>query len=43
MGVWRRQIVSSSLPAPRSGEDVVSLKKVHKGFGSRSIYEGLDF
>jgi len=22
---------------------VVSLKKVHKGYGSKSIYEGLDF
>ena len=30
-------------PAPRSGEDVVSLKKVHKGYGNRRIYEGLDF
>jgi ATPase subunit of ABC transporter with duplicated ATPase domains len=40
----RRQTVSFDfLPAPRSGEDVVSLKKVHKGYGNRSIYEGLDF
>jgi ATPase subunit of ABC transporter with duplicated ATPase domains len=40
----RRQIVEFEfMPAPRSGEDVVSLKKVHKGYGSRSIYEGLDF
>ena len=40
----RRQTVAFDfLPAPRSGEDVVSLKKVHKGYGSRSIYEGLDF
>src|SRR6266481_2610039 len=40
----RRQSVSFEfMPAPRSGEDVVSLKKVHKGYGSRSIYEGLDF
>ena len=40
----RRQTVSFDfLPAPRSGEDVVSLKNVHKGYGSRSIYEGLDF
>jgi ATPase subunit of ABC transporter with duplicated ATPase domains len=30
-------------PAPRSGEDVVSLKDVHKRYGSRVIYEGLDF
>jgi ATPase subunit of ABC transporter with duplicated ATPase domains len=40
----RREAVSFEFqPAPRSGEDVVSLKKVHKGYGSRSIYEGLDF
>src|SRR3984893_6243514 len=40
----RRQTVAFEfLPAPRSGEDVVSLKKVNKGYGSRSIYEGLDF
>ena len=40
----RRQTVAFDfLPAPRSGEDVVSLKNVHKGYGSRSIYEGLDF
>jgi ATPase subunit of ABC transporter with duplicated ATPase domains len=40
----RRQTVSFDFPpAPRSGEDVVSLKKVHKGYGSRSIYQGLDF
>ena len=30
-------------PAPRSGEDVATLKAVHKSYGSRSIYEGLDF
>ena len=30
-------------PAPRSGEDVVSLKGVHKAYGARSIYAGLDF
>ena len=40
----RRQTVSFDfLPAPRSGEDVVSLKKVQKGYGNRSIYDGLDF
>jgi ATPase subunit of ABC transporter with duplicated ATPase domains len=40
----RRQSVEFEFqPAPRSGEDVVSLKRVHKGYGSRSIYEGLDF
>src|SRR6266481_5470900 len=40
----RRQTVAFDfLPAPRSGEDVVSLRKVHKGYGNRSIYQGLDF
>ena len=40
----RRQTVAFEfLPAPRSGEDVVSLKNVHKGYGSRTIYQGLDF
>ncbi|PDT01745.1 glycosyl transferase family 1 [Rhizobium chutanense] len=40
----RRQSVAFEFqPAPRSGEDVVSLKNVHKKYGSRSIYEGLDF
>jgi ATPase subunit of ABC transporter with duplicated ATPase domains len=40
----RRQTVAFDfLPAPRSGEDVVSLKSVHKSYGSRKIYEGLDF
>ncbi len=40
----RRQTVLFEFPpAPRSGEDVVSLKNVHKGYGSRTIYEGLDF
>ena len=40
----RRETVSFKFsPAPRSGEDVASLKNVHKGYGNRSIYEGLDF
>jgi ATPase subunit of ABC transporter with duplicated ATPase domains len=40
----RREAVSFEFqPAPRSGEDVVSLKQVHKGYGSRRIYDGLDF
>jgi ATPase subunit of ABC transporter with duplicated ATPase domains len=40
----RRQTVAFDfLPAPRSGEDVVSLKKVHKTYGVRTIYQGLDF
>ncbi len=40
----RRQIVNFEFqPAPRSGEDVVTLKSVHKRYGSRTIYDGLDF
>ncbi|WP_027998852.1 ribosomal protection-like ABC-F family protein [Sinorhizobium arboris] len=40
----RRQTVAFDfLPAPRSGEDVVNLKNVHKAYGSRAIYDGLDF
>ena len=40
----RRQTVAFDFaPAPRSGEDVVSLKGVNKAYGSRSIYDGLDF
>jgi ATPase subunit of ABC transporter with duplicated ATPase domains len=39
----RQTVVFEFQPAPRSGEDVVSLRQVHKRYGSRSIYEGLDF
>ena len=40
----RRQSVQFDFPpAPRSGEDVVSLKNVHKAYGERSIYVGVDF
>src|ERR1700758_4882788 len=40
----RRQTVAFDfLPAPRSGEDVVNLKNIHKSYGSRRIYEGFDF
>ncbi|HTO65697.1 MAG TPA: ABC-F family ATP-binding cassette domain-containing protein [Bradyrhizobium sp.] len=40
----RRQTVAFEFQvAPRSGEDVVSLKNVHKAYGSRAIYQGLDF
>jgi ATPase subunit of ABC transporter with duplicated ATPase domains len=40
----RRQAIAFDFqPAPRSGEDVVSLKNVHKRYGRRTIYEGLDF
>ena len=40
----RRQTVLFEFPpAPRSGEDVAKLDRVHKKYGSRTIYDGLDF
>ncbi|GLQ37104.1 glycosyl transferase family 1 [Rhizobium albus] len=30
-------------PAPRSGEDVATVKGVHKSYGDRTIYDALDF
>jgi ATPase subunit of ABC transporter with duplicated ATPase domains len=40
----RRQTVSFDFPpAPRSGDDVAVLKNVQKSYGSRSIYDDLDF
>jgi ATPase subunit of ABC transporter with duplicated ATPase domains len=40
----RRQTVAFDfLPAPRSGDDVINIKNLHKSYGSRVIYEGLDF
>jgi ATPase subunit of ABC transporter with duplicated ATPase domains len=40
----RRQTLSFDFPpAPRSGDDVVSLKAVGKRYGERVIYDGLDF
>jgi ATPase subunit of ABC transporter with duplicated ATPase domains len=40
----RRQTVAFDFPPPpRSGEDVVALKNVYKGYGSKRIYDGLDF
>ena len=40
----RRQTIAFDFPpAPRSGEEVVGLKNVHKSYGARIIYEGLDF
>jgi ATPase subunit of ABC transporter with duplicated ATPase domains len=40
----RRQAVQFDFPpAPRSGEDVVTLKNVHKAYGERPVYAGLDF
>ena len=39
----RRQTVAFEFkPAPRSGDDVASLKAVSKAYGSRVIYEALD-
>ncbi|MGU3494636.1 ABC-F family ATP-binding cassette domain-containing protein [Xanthobacteraceae bacterium A53D] len=40
----RRQVVTFEFqPAPRSGEDVVTLNGVNKAYGSKVIYDGLDF
>nr|WP_314262240.1 ABC-F family ATP-binding cassette domain-containing protein [uncultured Devosia sp.] len=40
----RRQTVDFEFrPAPRSGEDVALLKGVAKSYGSKTIYDGLDF
>ena len=40
----RRQTVAFEFaPAPRCGEDVATCRSVTKRYGSRSIYEGLDF
>jgi ATPase subunit of ABC transporter with duplicated ATPase domains len=40
----RRQTVQFEFqPAPRSGEDVATLKNVHVRYGARTIYDGLDF
>jgi ATPase subunit of ABC transporter with duplicated ATPase domains len=40
----RRQTIAFDFPpAPRSGEELVGLKNVHKRYGARIIYEGLDF
>src|SRR6195952_4752830 len=39
----RQSVAFDFLPAPRSGEDVVSLQNVQKGYGNRRIYDGLDF
>jgi ATPase subunit of ABC transporter with duplicated ATPase domains len=39
----RQTILFEFPPAPRSGEDVASLKAVRKRYGARSIYDRLDF
>ena len=39
----RRQTIEFDFPpAPRSGDEVVTLRAVHKGYGERRIYDGLD-
>jgi ATPase subunit of ABC transporter with duplicated ATPase domains len=39
----RQSVAFDFLPAPRSGDDVATLKGVRKAYGARVIYEGLDF
>ena len=39
----RQTILFEFPPAPRSGDDVATLKRVDKGYGARAVYEGLDF
>ncbi|NUJ78790.1 ABC-F family ATP-binding cassette domain-containing protein [Methylocystis sp. FS] len=39
----RQTILFEFPPAPRSGDDVITLKNVHKSYGARRIYEGLNF
>jgi ATPase subunit of ABC transporter with duplicated ATPase domains len=39
----RQTILFEFPPAPRSGDDVATLKRVDKGYGARAIYERLDF
>ncbi len=39
----RQTILFDFPPAPRSGDDVATLKAVDKSYGARRIYEGLDF
>ncbi|MFN8724651.1 MAG: ABC-F family ATP-binding cassette domain-containing protein [Rhodospirillales bacterium] len=40
----RRQTVAFEfMAAPRSGDDVVVLRNVHKRYGNRTIYEALDY
>ncbi|WP_375742974.1 ATP-binding cassette domain-containing protein [Corallococcus interemptor] len=39
----RSTVLFEFQPPPRSGDDVVNLKNVCKGYGKRTIYDGLDF
>ncbi len=38
----RKTIEFEFRPAPRSGDDVVKLTTIHKAYGARTIYDGLD-
>ena len=38
----RKAVAFDFRPAPRSGEDVVRLTRVHKAYGERVVYQGLD-
>ncbi|MCC6876228.1 MAG: ABC-F family ATP-binding cassette domain-containing protein, partial [Sandaracinaceae bacterium] len=40
----RRRVIEFEFPAPpRSGDDVCKLSDIHKSYGSKVIYHGLDF
>ncbi len=39
----RQTVLFEFRPAPRSGEDVVTLSNLHKSYGTRNIYEALNF
>jgi ATPase subunit of ABC transporter with duplicated ATPase domains len=39
----RQTVLFEFQPPPRSGDDVVKLERVYKGYGKRRIYNGLDF
>ena len=39
----RQTVIFDFPPAPRSGEDVATLKGVSKGYGTRAIYDDLSF
>jgi ATPase subunit of ABC transporter with duplicated ATPase domains len=39
----RQSVAFEFMQAPRSGDDVAILRGVHKRYGNRPIYEGLDF
>jgi ATPase subunit of ABC transporter with duplicated ATPase domains len=39
----RQQVQFDFRSPPRSGDDVISLRGVHKGYGAQTIYEGFDF